>query len=137
MYETGIAAPHDGSGAMTYISKSIFSIGEINSVKITNIGRDYIKIPLVTGIVPTSSYLAKVSCTVDSGRIIGVSVDGSGSNYSKPIVLVEGNAKLSPVVDGGKITGIVIDDAGSGYITPPTITAVSYTHLTLPTMAIV
>ena len=122
MYETGIAAPHDGSGAMTYISKSIFSIGEINSVKITNIGRDYIKIPLVTGIVPTSSYLAKVSCTVDSGRIIGVSVDGSGSNYSKPIVLVEGNAKLSPVVDGGKITGIVIDDAGSGYTTPPTIT---------------
>ena len=124
MYETGIAAPHDGSGTITYISKSIFSIGEINSVKVTNIGRDYIKIPLVTGIVPTPSYLAQAEASVESGRLVGVSVTKSGSNYSKPIAVVEGNAKLSTIVDGGKVTGIIIDDQGSGYTTAPTITVI-------------
>lgn len=122
LYSTGSAAPHDGSGLMTYISKSTFSVGEINSIKITNIGGNYKKIPIVDGIVPTKSLLAEASCTIEDGRVSSISVTSSGSNYRKPIVVVSGNAKFTAILDAGKITGIVIDDAGSGYTEAPTIT---------------
>ena len=145
---------------MTYTSKSIFSIGEINSVKVVNIGRDYRKLPLVTGINPTESYAAVAEAVIESGRVVSVSLTNQGKNYSKPVITCEGNAKLTPISDNGKITGIVIDDSGSNYTTAPEISilesdldcylnsedigvptsvriinngAVSYTHLTLPT----
>ena len=51
LYSTETQASHDGTGAISYTSKSLFSVGEINSVKITNIGSDYKKIPIVTGII--------------------------------------------------------------------------------------
>jgi len=122
LYSTGTAAPHDGSGSMTYISKSPFSVGQIESVRITNIGGDYKKVPIVRGIVPTESLLAKATCQIEDGRISSVTVDASGSDYTSPIVVVEGNASLTPIVDAGKVTGIIIDDAGSGYTAAPTIT---------------
>ena len=122
LYSTGTAAPHDGSGSMEYISKSPFSVGQINTVRITNIGGNYKKVPVVKGIVPTNSLIAKATCQIEDGRISSVTVDNVGSSYSTPIVVVDGNATLSPIVDAGKVTGIIIDDAGSGYTTAPTIT---------------
>ena len=121
LYSTGSPAPHDGSGLMTYTSKSIFSIGEINSVKVVNIGRDYRKLPLVTGINPTESYAAVAEAVIESGRVVSVNLTNQGKNYSKPVITCEGNAKLTPISDNGKITGIVIDDSGSNYTTAPEI----------------
>jgi len=121
LYETGIPAPHDGSGSMTYTSKSLFSVGEIDSVKITNIGGNYKKLPIVDGIVPAQSFIAQAVCQIEEGRISSISVTESGRNYINPIVIVDGNAKFTPVIDSGKVTGIIIDQAGSNYTQPPTV----------------
>ena len=121
VYETLFAAPHDGSGQISYVSESIFSIGKINSVRITNIGSDYKKIPIVTGVVPSAEYAAVAECTIQDGRITGVVVTETGKNYSKPVVIVSGNAVLTAVADAGKITGILIKNSGTGYTEIPDI----------------
>lgn len=124
VYSTGIIASHDGSGSISYASESIFSVGEISKVKITNIGKDYKKVPTVIGVVPTQSMLASASCTLVDGRIDGVTVTNGGSNYSKPIVYVNGTASLSAIVDSGRITGISIVNSGSEYTEAPEITII-------------
>jgi len=121
VYDTTIKAPHDGSGAISYTSESVFSLGKINTISITNIGNDYKKIPLISGIAPSKESIALASCTVSRGRISSINLLSSGKNYSKPIVVVSGNASLRAVVDSGKITGIIINNAGSGYTSAPVI----------------
>jgi len=121
VYDTTIKASHDGSGAISYTSESAFSIGKINTISITNIGNDYKKIPVVSGIVPSNESKALASCTISNGRISSINLLNAGKNYSKPVVVASGNASLKAVVDAGKITGIVIDNPGSGYTTAPEI----------------
>lgn len=119
-YSTPIKAPHDGSGTIVYTTKSSFSIGKINTVKITNIGGDYKKIPIIRGAIPARP--AQAVATVRDGRIFSVTVTESGSDYVNPIIVIDGNAELSAVSDSGKITGINIDNFGSEYSNTPTIT---------------
>ena len=70
LYSTGIESPHDGSGTITYTSKSQFSVGEINSISITNIGTDYQKIPLVTGVYDNDGNIdTNVLCFLESDNI--------------------------------------------------------------------
>ena len=119
VYATGITATNDGSGNITYISKSEFSVGKINSIGVINIGNDYKKVPTVLGIVPRNK--ATATSTISDGKLVGVSIDFTGSGYSKPIVYVDGNAKLRAIIDQGKITGIEILNSGSGYTTAPEV----------------
>ena len=121
VYNTPISATHDGTGSITYISRSRFSIGEINTIGITNIGRDYKKVPTILGVVPTLSYQARATCSIKDGKIFGIDLSNTGSNYTKPVITVEGNAKLSALYDRGKVTGIEILDPGSNYTEAPTI----------------
>ena len=70
LYSTETQASHDGTGTISYTSKSLFSVGEINSVKITNIGGDYKKIPIVTGIIDNDGNIdTNVSCFLNSTDI--------------------------------------------------------------------
>jgi len=119
-YSTTTKAPHDGSGTIVYTTKSNFSVGKINTVKITNIGGNYKKIPIVRGAVPAVP--AQAVATIKDGRIFSVTVTDGGSDYVNPIIVVDGNAKLSAVVDSGRITGVTIDNFGSGYTDIPNIT---------------
>ena len=85
VYSTGIKASHDGSGVISYTSKSIFSVGEINSVKVTNIGVDYKKIPIVTGIYDNSGEVdTDVVCYLNSNDIgipKGIKIINNGGAY--------------------------------------------------------
>ena len=85
IYSTGTKASHDGSGTISYTSKSIFSIGEINSVKITNIGVDYKKIPIVTGIYNNTGVIDEnVVCYLNSKDIgipRGIRIINNGGSY--------------------------------------------------------
>ena len=119
VYETGIPATNDGSGTINYISRSLFSVGEINDIRVINIGNDYKKVPSVLGIIPTNK--ATATSTISNGEVVGVSVKTNGSGYSKPIVYVDGDAKLKAIIDQGKITGIQIISSGSGYTTAPEV----------------
>ena len=121
VYDTTFTATHDGSGSITYTSESSFSVGEINTLSVTNIGKDYKKLPIVTGIIPSPSYAAVATCAISNGSIESVNLTYSGKQYSKPVIVISGNAVLKPVVDAGKITGITISDAGSGYEIAPDI----------------
>lgn len=121
VYDTGIVATNDGSGSITYTSKSRFSIGKINSIGVINIGRDYKKVPIVLGVVPTLSNTAVATCSIEEGKIISISLTKFGDDYSNPIISISGNGKLKAVIDKGKITGIQIIDGGFGYTEPPII----------------
>ena len=119
VYDTTIPATNDGSGLITYTSKSRFSIGKINTIGVINIGNDYKRVPTVLGIVPTNKSIA--TSNISNGKIDGISVQSNGSGYSKPVVYVEGNAKLKAIIDQGRITGIEVLNPGSGYTTPPVV----------------
>jgi hypothetical protein len=121
VYDTKVFAPHDGSGSISYTSKSRFSIGEIDTIEVTNIGSEYKKIPIVIGALPTESYRASAIVDISNGSISGVRVISGGSNYSNPRAVVDGNAVLDVVVDNGIITGVLIKHPGSGYNSIPEV----------------
>jgi len=85
VYSTAIKASHDGTGVMTYTSKSLFSVGEINSLKITNIGKDYKKIPIVTGVYDKDGKIDKtVSAflnSTDIGIPVSIKIVNNGGTY--------------------------------------------------------
>ena len=85
LYSTGITAPHDGTGVIKYTSKSLFSVGEINSLKITNIGKDYKKIPIVTGVYDKDGKIdSTVSAFLNSSDIgipRNIKIENNGGAY--------------------------------------------------------
>nr|BAR39523.1 strucutural protein [uncultured Mediterranean phage uvMED] len=121
VYDTNITAPHDGSGVIKYDSMSQFSIGEIKSVNVINSGSEYRRLPIVSGVLPTPTYVATAITEIEDGSLSAVQVTYNGSNYSKAKAIVEGNALLEVVQDQGRVTGLIIKHAGSGYTTAPTV----------------
>ena len=121
VYDTGVTAPHDGSGTVTYTSQSKFSIGAIDHINIINIGSEYKKLPIVVGVQPDDSLKATATTEIVDGKIDSVTVTNAGTQYSKPKAYVDGDAVLDVVSDNGIITGILITDAGSGYTTAPEV----------------
>jgi len=85
VYTTSIKALHDGSGTISYTSKSRFSVGKINSVKITNIGIDYKKIPIVTGIIDVDGNVdTNINCYLNSTNIgvpRNIKIINNGGSY--------------------------------------------------------
>ena len=91
LYSTDIKSPHDGTGIISYTSKSLFSIGEINSLKITNIGKDYKKIPIVTGIYNKDGKIdTSVSAflnSTDIGVPKSIEIESNGGSYHNDLTL--------------------------------------------------
>ena len=85
LYSTETQASHDGTGIVSYTSKSLFSVGEINSIKITNVGNNYKKIPIVTGIVDNDGNIdSNVSCflnSTDIGVPRNIKIHNNGGSY--------------------------------------------------------
>ncbi len=85
LYSTDIKATNDGSGSIKYISKSITSVGQINSIKITSIGTDYTRIPIVSGIYDKDNVLDNnVECflmSTDIGTPRNIKIINNGGSY--------------------------------------------------------
>ena len=123
LYSTGIKASHDGNGVINYTTKSLFSIGEINSIKIINIGVDYQKIPVVTGIYDSLGNInTDVKCYLNSDNIgipLSISVDNNGGSYHNDQTIkstIRSNyiLTLSNVVDDAFTLGeTVVQKSGS------------------------
>ena len=117
----------DGSGVITYTSKGAFSIGEINTVKVTNLGLNYKKVPVVIGVDITPTYKATAEVEYDEKVqvITGITVTEGGSNYTNPVVVItDGDgqgARFKPSVTNGKISIIAVENAGKGYTYKPTV----------------
>ncbi len=85
VYSTDTKASHDGTGTISYTSKSLFSIGSINTIKINNIGKDYKKIPVVTGIYDKDGKIDKTPVcflnSVDIGVPSSIQIENNGGSY--------------------------------------------------------
>ena len=70
LYSTDTPVTHDGTGDISYTTESVFAVGEIDSIKITNIGTDYKSLPIVTGIYDADNKLdTNVRCYLSSKDI--------------------------------------------------------------------
>lgn len=91
LYSTETKASHDGTGSISYTSKSLFSVGEINSIKITNIGSDYKKIPIVTGITDNDGTVdTNVNCflnSTDIGIPRNIKIKNNGGSYHSDLTI--------------------------------------------------
>tara|TARA_R100000030_G_scaffold63634_1_gene48355 strand:+ start:1746 stop:12356 length:10611 start_codon:yes stop_codon:yes gene_type:complete len=117
----------DGSGTITYTTTGQFAVGEINNFKITNLGLNYKKVPIVRGVDPNANFKAKATVLFDTNTntIIGVRADELGSNYVNPkAVIVDGDgvdARFKIVVRNGSLFSITVENPGRGYTYAPVI----------------
>jgi hypothetical protein len=127
VYEVSSAPLWDGSGTITYTTTGQFAVGEIDLVKIINLGLNYKKTPIVIGCAPVDAYKAKATVLFDfsTNTITGVKINNKGSNYSNPKVVVTSgdgvDARFNIVVRNGEIFSITVNNPGKGYTVPPEI----------------
>ena len=117
----------DGSGSISYTTTGQFAIGKIDKVSIINLGLNYKKVPIITGIDPNESYRATATVLFDtaSQTITGVDITNEGSNYVNPKIVVTksdgADAKFKVLVRDGKVTSITVEKTGKGYTYAPEI----------------
>jgi len=117
----------DGSGTITYTTSGQFAVGEINSYKIINLGSDYKKTPIITGVYPNSNFIATATVVFDEETklITGIDIDTVGSNYSKPkVVVVDGDGEdveFEAVASDGKIFSLTVKNPGRNYTYAPIV----------------
>ena len=117
----------DGSGDISYTTTGQFAVGKINSVGIINSGSNYKKVPVILGCAPNSNFEGKATVIFDSkiNKIVGVTIDNVGSNYSDPkVVIVDGDgvdAEFKVVVREGRLFSITVENPGRGYTYAPEI----------------
>jgi hypothetical protein len=117
----------DGSGSISYTTNGQFAIGKINTVGIINLGLNYKKVPVITGVDPAESYRAAATVTFDaaSQTITGVDITNEGSNYVNPKIVITksdgSDVKFNVLVREGKVTSITVEKPGRGYTYAPEI----------------
>jgi len=127
VYSMNSLPQYDGTGTIKYDTTSQFAIGSIKSLSIVNTGSNYDLIPVCKGILPTSSYEASVTASIDTttGYLSSIVVNNQGQNYSKPVALItDGNGfnyKLECISENGKIKAVNIINPGEGFTYNPEI----------------
>ncbi len=126
-YDVTSAPLWDGSGTITYTTTGQFAVGEINTFKITNLGLNYKKVPVIQGIDPNANFKATATVLFDTvtNTVVGVRRDTKGSNYVNPkAIVVDGDGvdlSFNVVVRDGEIFSITVDNPGRGYTYAPVI----------------
>ena len=127
VYDVSSSPLWDGSGSISYTTTGQFAIGKINTISIINLGLNYKKVPVITGVDPNESYRASATVTFDtaSQTITGVNITNEGSNYVNPKVVVTksdgSDVKFNALVRDGKVTSITVESQGRGYTYAPEI----------------
>jgi hypothetical protein len=127
VYEVNSTPLWDGSGIIRYTTSGQFAVGQIESVKIINLGLNYKKVPVISGCDPNVNYRAKATVLFDvkTNTITEVRIDDIGSNYVNPKVIITNGdgvgARFNVVVRDGKIFSITVDNPGKGYTFAPEI----------------
>lgn len=128
IYEVSNYPQHSGSGDISYTTTSFGAVGEINAVKIINSGKDMTKLPVITGVQPSSSSecIVDVTWNEDTQSIIGISVINSGSNYSKPKAILSKGDGRNYAFDVRKnadntISAVALLNGGTGFTFKPEI----------------
>jgi len=97
-YKLSRKPEYDGTGNFTYTTESLFAVGKIASVNISNGGKLYKKIPTIIGVKPNKEFecIPKINYDERERRLLSVSIDISGKNYSKPIVVLQSSSNVLP-----------------------------------------
>jgi hypothetical protein len=117
----------DGSGSISYTTSGQFAIGEINDVKIINLGQNYKKVPLVVGCDPSEPYRGSATVLFDTSAniITSVNIDNVGSNYVNPKVIITNSdgtgADFNVIQRNGELFSITVKSPGIGYTYAPEI----------------
>ena len=117
----------DGSGTIKYTTTGNFAVGEINSFKITNLGLNYKKTPVISGVDPSSSFKGAADVLFDTvtNTVTGVKITNEGSNYVKPkAIVVDGDGvdlEFSIITKDQKLFSIQVVNPGRGYTYAPKI----------------
>ena len=128
VYEMEKVPAWDGSGNISYTTTALLAKGEINKVKISNQGLNFLQLPTVRGVVPSSGNecLATVNWNETFQNVSSISINFAGKNYSKPkavLISESGSGAAFEILTGpqGNISSIVTTNRGSGYKTAPLI----------------
>jgi hypothetical protein len=127
VYSMNSLPQYDGTGTIKYDTTSQFAIGSIKSLSIVDTGSDYDLIPICKGVIPTSSYEALVTASIDTttGYLSSVVVNEQGKNYSNPVALITNgdgfDYKLECVSENGRIKAVNIVNPGRGFTYNPEI----------------
>ena len=130
VYDVSSEPLWDGSGSISYTTTGQFAIGKINEISIVNLGLNYKKVPVISGVDPSESYRAEATVSFDAASqiITGVNITNEGSNYVNPKVIITKSdgvdAKFNVLVRDGKVTSITVDKPGKGYTFAPEIVIV-------------
>jgi len=130
VYQLNAVPLWDGSGTIAYTTSGEFAVGEINDIKMVNLGLNYKKVPIIVGCDPTKNYRAKATVLFDTeiNSITEVRIDDTGSNYTNPkIVITNGDGigvRFNIIVRDGKIFSITVDNPGKGYTFAPEISII-------------
>ncbi len=91
VYEMSETPEWFGTGTMKYTSESRSAVGGIDAIKVANLGSGYKQVPIVKGCELHEAYTSTVTAQWDAvnKNIVGVVVNTAGSNYSKPLVVVD------------------------------------------------
>lgn len=128
VYELTTYPQHSGSGFINYTTTSSNAVGEINTIKIVNSGKDMSKLPVVQGVQPSSinECIVDVVWNQDTGSIIGINILNPGANYSKPKAILSKGDGRNYAFDVRKnadntISAVVLLNGGTGFTIKPEI----------------
>jgi hypothetical protein len=127
VYQIDKKPQYDGSGSISYTTSSKFAIGPINKVALENLGENYLRVPIVTGvdIAEENKAIVQTRYNIINKSIDFVTVLDGGNNYSKPkAVVVNGDgygAEFSVFFRDGKVLQVDVISGGKNYTYPPTV----------------
>lgn len=128
VYKLNNDALYDGTGNISYTTTSQSTTGNIDKISISNPGKGFKKLPIITGIRPATSLECISKCNWNSvtKNIDSVSVISAGKNYSKPkAILVTGDGILAEFFVSknadGSIRAILVNNKGKNYSYQPEI----------------
>ena len=127
-YEIPQTPDYIGTGDIVYTTNSPFAQGKIYSTRITNLGSDYKRLPILEGCFVSSDNAAVVETQFDTitGSITSVNLVDVGRDYISPKAIVtngDGSGAVFKVSsESGRITKIEIVSPGSGFTYAPTVT---------------
>ena len=128
VYELSEISSYDGTGTISYTTTSSSAVGQINQFLISNPGKEFKKLPIVTGVRPSlsSECTVKANWNSTAKTIDSVSVVYSGKNYSKPkAIITSGDGSLAEFSvaknSDGSINAILVNNKGKNYSYQPEI----------------
>ena len=126
-YRLPASPQNEGFTNVQYYTDSLYAVGAIKRVKVISGGKNYTMPPQVPGVFLNKRFRGAFTVNMTDGRITSITVNDTGLNYSKPIVLLEdkgdgANAKFTIELRAdGSVSRIIPVQEGTNYASTTTL----------------